>query len=413
MFHPLLQAVFAALETAGVRWCLLRPPTDPAAPASDVDLLLHPADVAAAREVLGGLDFARYPGVGSGREWLFLAYHPATDRWLRLHLVSAVAFGSGYALRTDAGPECLARRRHDGAAAHLADDDAFWMTMLHSLLDKGALAERHRQRLAELAGAGRRLGPLRAVAQAACPAGWDADRLEVCVRQQHWEELERLSPALRAQWFRRQGVGARLRRWGGALLRLPARAYQRWRRRGLNLAVLGPDGAGKSTVAAGVTRSFFGPVRTLYMGFGVSGGRPPSLARLGAGGRLLVLWLQYLKARYHQARGRLVIFDRYTYDAFAPPGGRRPWWRQLASWVKAHACPAPDLVVILDAPGRLMFERKGDLNPDMLETQRQHFLELGRRLPRAEVVDATRPEAAVRVDVTDRLWKRYRCRWGR
>src|SRR5437870_1335902 len=159
MFHPLLQAVFESLEQAGARWCLLRPPADPAAPAGDVDLLIHPADVAAVREVLGGLDFARFPGVGSGREWLFLNYHPATDRWIRLHLVSEIAFGPGYVLRTDAGPDCLARRRRDGAAATLAADDAFWATLLHGLLDKGALAPRHRQRLTHLAAEARPHGP--------------------------------------------------------------------------------------------------------------------------------------------------------------------------------------------------------------------------------------------------------------
>jgi hypothetical protein len=131
------------------------------------------------------------------------------------------------------------------------------------------------------------------------------------------------------------------------------------------VALLGPDGAGKSTLVAGLTHAFVTDARIIYLGFGISGGqsRPPLLARLrlpvlGAPGRLLVLWDRFLRACFHQTRGRLVLFDRYTFDALAPPPGRRSWLRRISPWIKARACPVPDLVVVLDVPGTVMFQPK-------------------------------------------------------
>ena len=76
-----------------------------------------------------------------------------------------------------------------------------------------------------------------------------------------------------------------------------------------------------------------------------------------------------------------------------------------------HACPGPDLVLVLSAPGQVMYERKGSYNPKQLEDWRQHFLALRHRLPQLQIVDATRSKDEVRADVVDRIWQLYAHRW--
>jgi thymidylate kinase len=78
-----------------------------------------------------------------------------------------------------------------------------------------------------------------------------------------------------------------------------------------------------------------------------------------------------------------------------------------------RACPAPDLVLILDAPGSLMHERKGEYTPETLEDWRQRFLGLQHRLRNVEVLDTSQPPDAVRTEAIDRIWRRYAERWGR
>lgn len=414
VWHPLLAAAFAALEKAEVCWCLLRWPQNPAAPTGDVDLLLAADDLERARKQLASLGLVRVPAVGSGYEYVFLAYHAATDCWIRLHVVTALAFGPRHRWHSGVEKACLARRVRRETQTELAAEDAFWTTLLHCLLDKNRITEHRREDLRRTVQASDPSGPLRAVVERMCPPGWNAARLIEAVRRGAWDELTHFAPLLAKTWRQRTPPLVRLARRVREGFRLPRRLLHAWRRRGLSVAILGPDGAGKSTLAAGLAHSFFAPARTIYMGFGISGGasRPALLARwtlpgLGAPGRLFVLWARLAAARYHQMRGRLVLFDRYTYDGLAPPPGRR----RLSSWIKARACPAPDAVLLLDVPGSVMFQRKGDLDVETLEFQRQRFLALCPRLPAVLVVDGTRSAEVVRIAALEYIWQRYAARW--
>ncbi|HEX9014590.1 MAG TPA: hypothetical protein VF960_01155 [Chloroflexota bacterium] len=182
------------------------------------------------------------------------------------------------------------------------------------------------------------------------------------------------------------------------------------RRHGIMLALLGPDGAGKSTVAAQIAESFPLPVRRLYMGLWQRPeqfARPEWLPGWSLLRRLLMAWRAYLRGRYYRARGYLVIFDRYCYDALVPAVEKRTPRARLYAWILGHCCPAPDLTVLLDAPGEVMHERKHESNPIALEAQRQGFLSLRQRLPRLHVVDATCAQDTLRDEMIALIWSSY------
>jgi thymidylate kinase len=198
-----------------------------------------------------------------------------------------------------------------------------------------------------------------------------------------------------------QRVLRTLNRWAGLLRPAPS------------VALLAPDGAGKSTLAAGVQNSFFPPVRSVYMGLyqkttaeaARSRGR-----RMGFVRHLFTQWRRYLIARYHQARGRLVIFDRYTYDALLPPRHKLSGLGRLRRWLLARACPPPDLVLMLDAPGEVLYARKGEHTADILEQQRQQYLALRPYLPQMVVVDASQDAERVRREAVAVIWRTYTAR---
>jgi thymidylate kinase len=185
-----------------------------------------------------------------------------------------------------------------------------------------------------------------------------------------------------------------------------------WRRRGLTVALLGPDGVGKSTLAAGLGPDCPLPVRTVYMGMWQGADRPGRTRRAAAVAvlvRPLRVWGRLAVAAAHVARGRLVLFDRYTYDALLPVTGslrrlKLPYFRMLA-----HLAPRPDLVLVLDVPGEVAFARKGESSPEGLEAVRQGFLALAPRVG-AEVVDAAAPPEQVRADVLARIRRRLPAR---
>ncbi|HLJ66476.1 MAG TPA: hypothetical protein VKX16_03850 [Chloroflexota bacterium] len=416
MIHPLLETLFRRFDDAGVAWCLLRIPTNPVAPAGDVDLLLDPDGAGRARAALDELGFVRLPARGYGSDSFYLGYHAATDHWIWLHIAVQLSFGRYQAVRLDA-EEFLARRTRGavgtGLVAALSPDDAFWALLLHCLLDKGSVPERHRGRLRELAGSAESRSTLARLTEAGCPSGWDAARIVAAARSGDWSALDRLARPLQRRMRRRRVWEAVVR-----VERFLTRVAD-LRRRGLLVALMGPDGAGKSTLSAGIQESFFFPSRPVYMGVG-TGNLARLARRLSVLGRPpfsyiaynLTLWARYLTGQYHRWRGRLVIFDRYTYDALLPMPQRISSLKARALAVQARACPAPDLLLVLDVPGEVMYRRKGEFTPEHLERQRQALLALRRSFRNVEILDGTQPQEAVRADAVERIWRRYRSRFA-
>jgi len=86
-------------------------------------------------------------------------------------------------------------------------------------------------------------------------------------------------------------------------------------RRGLAVALLAADGAGKTTVAHRLRDSLPVPVKMIYMGLYQGSRRSVfDVPVVGLALRLLRAWFRYGVGSVHRARGRIVVFDRYTYD---------------------------------------------------------------------------------------------------
>jgi thymidylate kinase len=213
-------------------------------------------------------------------------------------------------------------------------------------------------------------------------------------------------------------------------------------RRGVTVALIGCDGAGKTTVARALERAAGLPVRYLYMGVSAESSNrqlpstrvahaikrraaatrrhapaeapPPHGVRracragrsaLRLANRLAEEWYRQLIAQVFLTRGSIVVFDRHflaDYHAFDVAGAGRPLSRRIHGWLLMHAYPRPDLVVLLDAPPEVLFARKGEGTLASLARRREDYLGLAAApgIDRSfAVVSATQPVDAVVADV--------------
>ncbi len=184
---------------------------------------------------------------------------------------------------------------------------------------------------------------------------------------------------------------------------------------GLWIALYGPDGAGKSTIAKGLSLalapSFCGvAVHHLRISPGSVKAQPAPVihphAQIPRGAALSSLkliymlvydWLGYwLVTLPSVAQGRLVIFDRYFADYAIDPRRYR-LDRSTARFASllGRGAPRPDLQFVLDVPAGELQRRKDEVMPNESERQRREYVAQLGATPNARVVDGDRPIAEI------------------
>jgi thymidylate kinase len=407
----LLEAAFAASSAAGVRWLVLRGDAGTVGRGGDVDLLVQAGAAGRLAAGLQGLGFAVVPSAGQGSHRFLLGYDQQAGLWVRLDLTERVEFGRYHQLTSRTAARLLARRVAVDGHWRLCADDAFWHLLLHRLLSTGELAS---EELVQLARQARVAGPLAGLAErAGRGAGCGAQQLLELVAGRRWQQLEELRPLLVRGWHRQHlavelVAGARngVERISQALRSLV------WPS-GISAAIIGPDGAGKTTLAQGLRATL--PVASSYVYMGVWRQYPWDrwlrwLPGTRLAQRLLRLLVRSAQARWQRARGRVVLLDRFTYDVLLPSPGL-DWRGRVTVALVRRVGAEPQLVLVLDAPAEVMFARKGEQGIEELKRRRASYLEVVRSRPDSAVIDATQPPQAVREQAQQLIWARLRQHW--
>ena len=216
----------------------------------------------------------------------------------------------------------------------------------------------------------------------------------------------------------------------------------------VTIAVIGPDGAGKSTLIEGLLSQLDIPVKYIYMGVNpdamnvmlpttrlmeylkrktnrseadaerrraAPAGRqdaakkhPKSpIKRLLAMGKSLFFtinriaeqWYRVFVAWTYERRGYLILFDRhffldYRVEVYAQHGDNSIF-RRILNWQLEHLYPRPNATLYLDAPGEVLFARKGEGTVELLNEKREAYQSLTQDLSNFIVLDATQDAETV------------------
>jgi thymidylate kinase len=223
-----------------------------------------------------------------------------------------------------------------------------------------------------------------------------------------------------------------------------------------SIAIIGPDGAGKTTITRMLQASSSLPLKYLYMGINIEASnfalltsrlidhlkryrqkkstvsQPSSQSQEksnGSGGfagklwaaarlanRLADEWYRQMLAWSYQVRGFVALYDRHFLFDFSldrNDDSNQPLSKRLHRWCLSHFYPCPDLVIYLDAPAEVLFARKGEKTLQDLEARRQAFIRLGKEIPNFVLIDGTQPLEAVYAEVNEHIIRLCENRHGK
>jgi thymidylate kinase len=222
-------------------------------------------------------------------------------------------------------------------------------------------------------------------------------------------------------------------------------------RKTFTVALIGGDGAGKTSVAKHLLASLPLQMKYMYMGIATASSKfalptsrlvyilksrksknqktrtakentahnppPQEYGRIKRGqlwtmlrnvNRLLEAWYRQIFVLIYQIQGNSVIFDRhFLFDAALgavyETGAERNWPDEIYYWTLKTFYPKPDLVIFLDAPAEMLYERKQESTLEYLSRCRDIYRNEGKHVNSFITVDVSQPLDAVSQDVENHV----------
>jgi len=419
----------AVLGARNARYCILHSWTSlDQEQNKDVDLAVDPRDLYSLELSIRNCHQIRiFQLIHYRKGGFLLVFHHVNEQKLSLCVLDVICEYriEGRVFLTSAA---LLKDRRQWRGLWIAGAESEFAYVVLKRVCKQAIAGKHKKRLHELRNSS--LVNAQKIVEKFFGLDWGR-RIDAWISENDWDSfqanLPMLSVVFRSHATREGWVQFLSHLWSDFKL-----LWRRWRHPpGLFVAVLGPDGAGKSTLIKNLANYLdkaFGQPKIFKMRPDIFGRISPQSNPYPHQQELRSYWFSVLKAFYfiidygvgyllrvrpQLVRSQLVLFDRYYDDLFVDPmrycyGGPQSLLR-----VGSRFVPRPEILFILSAPSNQLFARKEELPAHELQRQTKEYVGLATHLPNAHVLDAAQSPEEVAARAASLCLKYLQVRYSR
>lgn len=439
-----VNSIICRLDTAGIPYCLLRNrdriPWDLLNGAA-VCLLVE--DSVSKKQLIALIADLNPAQIAPRRDGMVSLYIPVGTHMLRVDVYTRDIEWRGAVLRKNR--DILAGRWSDDGIMVAAPPDQAFISWLERLM-RGKYKDRYTQFLTETIRANR--AEFAAMVEDAFGKHLAADLMSLADSGQ-LAASRALIPACRRALWSRSLRKRPIRTLKGAALHGINAVEHRLRPAGISMALLGPDGAGKSTLTSAIMeysskrmpiadvdyvafhRLMLPTVQMLSrrMKLKNHSARNSSTDPYGKPPLRPLVWFAYYSYhtldywlsemvlnRQKKAHVNLVLHDRHPIEIPLDARRYRYVGPGILPKVIARLVPKPQLVIVLDAPPEVIQARKQEVTFEQTAQQVAAYRRFVERTPNAHLVDATQPAEQVQNEViaiiTNDIAARTRRRYG-
>ncbi|MBD3377009.1 hypothetical protein GF406_18420, partial [candidate division KSB1 bacterium] len=266
-----LHTLFDYLDSQGIEFTVLRDTRDrTGSRMQEIDLLVKRSRLSVLDRLLTELGFIRYPDWGYEPHHFYFIFDGLQAKWVKLDVVHEIRYGRPFKdVIIPVSSYLLADRIKENGYFKPQMVDEFLTLLLHSCLDKPVMAHKHKVRLlALLKHIGSDDTQRRRLTQRARLYGFRSDMIDwvQAILAHRWSWVRKRVQRIYFRMFRvhffvnlRFALLTRIKRKLRSFLFLAR--YQ-----GMVIALVAPDGAGKSTLANNLRMWWPWSARIVYMG---------------------------------------------------------------------------------------------------------------------------------------------------
>jgi len=459
-----IDKIFYEFDSHKIKYAILRG-ADELYTSNDIDVLIDKNELSKLAAIFEKNNFIKLKTPGHWPSSFYLHYSSVERKWIKFDIMHTVAYGAPFkCYKTDLAQNFIANRELKNNFYVLKPYYELLNLTIHALIDKEKPTLKYKGRIFELSESLEAdLYKLDAELKGILSQNFNLTSFLVHLRNDDLEGLKVIKECIEKH-YKRSKLFYSYSNFSQLLLRKYYTHCKGLLFPKINLALIGTDGVGKSSISSALEKDLPFNVKNVYMGWGdapnalllptskwlakkypaqtiindsnsVKGESDEGIV-IGEDGKQLKpskninaksspflkikrfisfsneyfeQLARYSLARYYKFKGCIVIFDRYIYDQavfnHCIQGDKVSTKNKVFEFIYKYFFPSADLTILLEADPVEINRRKDELEVDDIAARIKEYKIVCNEVKNFVIVDANQDLETVTADIINLIWQ--------